>query len=465
MNPPKSKRKDQFAALMLASFLYCAQASAQTASMVSYHLRVRIDPAEGSLAVKGSAEVPREDVETRNLTFYLDDGLTINKLMINGKEASFTYGPPEPTPLTPARRKVVVTLPTGTGLRSTRMDFDYGGRLKRLPEFNAAPQGKPAMDDRINQHLVQLAVYSSWYPQFDSTGDLRAELEVSLPTGWTAACSGAKLSHQIGHGRVTTRWSLPGENDIVIVASPDFKEKTFRQAGVNVEIYYTRLPEEFIDAEVRQVADIVRLYTDLLGETRISGGSVRHVYSPLHKGQGGAGISRRGLIVTSEGLTLEALAQSPHFSLFQPIAHEIAHFWWNFGRGQGDWINEAFAEYFSAVAVEKVKSEKEFQQVLQGYRKQVRELPADAPSLSTVPLSNSQVRFVVRYYKGSLMLNKLRAILGDKKFFQACREFFQTYRSSSAGTVDFRSFWENELGHNGKTLNLWLDSGGRLPGS
>jgi hypothetical protein len=344
------------------------------------------------------------------------------------------------------------------------MDIAYEGRLKKLPEFGAAPEGKPAMDDRVNPHLVQLAAYSSWYPQFEPAGAIRSEFEVSLPTRWIAICSGRKQSERAMQGRAISRWSSPRDTDILIVASPDFKKKSFRQAGVNVEIYHTRMPEKFIDAEVRQVAAVVKLYADLLGETQIPGGSVRHVYSPLHKGQGKAGIARAGLIVTSEGCTLDALAQVPRFSLFQPIAHEIAHFWWNFGFGQGDWINESFAEYFSAVAVQKIESEKDFQSVLEDYRKRVGELPADAPSLSEVPFANGQEGFVTRYYKGALMLDKLREILGDEKLFLACREFFQTYKAKSAGTAEFRSFWEQKLNwQQKKTLDLWLDSKGGLP--
>lgn len=465
MNRVKSSRAGLLAALVLGLLFPAAMVSAQSANPVSYDLRVGIDPAAGSLAVQGSVVVPPAEVGLQRLTFYLDETLAVKKLLIDGKEARFTYGPPKPTRMTPARRKVIVSLPPGIHAGSIRMDINYGGRLKNLPEFGAAPEGKPAMDDRINSHLVQLAAYSSWYPQFETAGAIRSRLEVSLPTGWTAICSGQKLNEQARQGRVITRWSSPRDTDVVIVASPEFKKKSFRDAGVKAEIYYTRMPARFIDSEVHQISGAVKLYTDLLGETQIPGGSVRHVYSPLQKGQGMAGFARPGLIVTSEGRTLDSLAQNPNFSLFQPIAHEIAHFWWNFGHGQGDWINEAFAEYFSAVAVQKIESERDFQNVLDYYQKQVSALPADAPSLSTVPFSNNQVGFVVRYYKGALMLNKLRGILGDKQFFQCCAEFFRTYTGKSAATADFRSFWEQKLGRQKKTLDTWLDSPGRMPAS
>ena len=291
-----------------------------------------------------------------------------------------------------------------------------------------------------------------------------AEFQVSLPQGWIAIGSGKKLEERVNAGRSITHWFSPKDLDLLIVASPDFQKKSFRQSGVDIEIYHTRMPEKFIEGEFRQIASVVKLYTDLLGETNIPGGTVRHVYSPKRHGQGKAGTARPGLIVTSEGVTLDSLAGDPHFSLFQPIAHEIAHFWWNFGAGKGDWINEASAEYFSAIAVQKISSEAEFKNILDDYRKQVRDLPTDAPPLATVPLINDNVGYVVRYFKGALMLDYLRETLGDENFFPVCREFFQTYRGRSTGTSEFRSFWKTKLAGQGKSVDVWLDSRGGLPG-
>jgi aminopeptidase N len=206
----------------------------------------------------------------------------------------------------------------------------------------------------------------------------------------------------------------------------------------------------------------MQLYSSTLGYTNIPGGTIKHVYSPKRKGQGKAGIALPGMIVTSEGLTMEALARDPQFSLFQGIAHEIAHYWWNFGADQGDWINEAFAEYYSAIAVEKLSSEAEYQAVLADYRKQAIELPAHAPPLATVPVMEPS-SFVIRYYKGSLMLDALRQVLGDAKFFQASRDFFQRYTGKPAGTPEFRDFWKERMGDRKDLIDLWLDSKGGPP--
>jgi len=287
-------------------------------------------------------------------------------------------------------------------------------------------------------------------------------LEVSLPKGWVTIASGKKLSEQLANGRAVSRWSSPMDTDIVVVASPKFKVKKGRYSDIDVEIYYTQLPERFINSELAQLAQLVQLFTTYLGESNIPVKTVKHVYSPKRLGQGRAGFARSGMIVTSEGRTIDALNADAGFSLFQDIAHEVAHFWWNFGAGQGDWINEAFAEYFSAVAVEKTKSQADFYSVLGRYERSVAKLPPDAPSIATATFEGPS-SFVVRYYKGSLMLDQFRRTLGDKDFFADVREFYQTYKGKPIGTDEFRNFWKTKLGDKAAMVDQWLDSQGGAP--
>ena len=108
-----------------------------------------------------------------------------------------------------------------------------------------------------------------------------------------------------------------------------------------------------------------------------------------------------------------------------------------------------------------IVSEEQFQKVMEGDRSEVRALPADAPSLAKVPFDGSG--FVVRYYKGSLMLDSIRQTMGNDAFAAAAREFFQTYTGKSIGTAEFRSFWKEKLGGNKAFIDVWLDSGGGLP--
>ena len=434
-----------FSLILLAVIVTPPSLTEERSMPVSYDLKVTIDPELGTIAVCGKIDVPRSEPASKRVQFGLHETFAIKQLSVNGHIVSFSFQPAEPTAINPATRNVLVNLPSDSQSDMIHLEMEYGGRLKEIAEFGTFPDQKQAMDDQINPRLVELANYSSWYPQFFVFGrPIKIALEVSLPQGWIAVCSGKNISDRVKDGRAITQWFSPNDTDILIAASPNYKRQVVYLQGAELEIYYTQLPEEFVESEGQQVAEVMKLFTGRLGETTIPSGTVKHVYSPKRKGQGRAGIARPGMIITSEGRILDALASDPKSSVFQDIAHEIAHFWWNFGAGQGDWINEAFAQYFSALAVEKVLSEQQFQSVLKNYRAAVHELPPEAASLSKVPFDGSG--FVIRYYKGSLLLDHLRHVLGDDAFFRACRDFFQTYKGRSIGTADFRSFWKTRLG-------------------
>ncbi len=281
----------------------------------SYDLRVKIEPASGNLAVLARMEIPLEP-GAKNLQFNLHATFVIRKLQLEGKDVIFSTAPGDPLFNLPRPQKVTVALPPGLAPNKVHMDLEYEGRLKEVPEFNASLDQKEAMDDQINSRMVELANYSSWYPQFSFGTPLQFTLEASLPQGWITICSGKQLENRVMEGREITRWSSPNDTDILVVVSPHFKKKAFRAAGTNIEIYHTRMPEAFIDNEVQQIAGVLQLYVGRLGETNIPAGTIKHVYSPKRKGQGAAGISRPGMIVTSEGITMDSLAQDPHFSLF-----------------------------------------------------------------------------------------------------------------------------------------------------
>ncbi|MGA3344417.1 MAG: M1 family aminopeptidase [Terracidiphilus sp.] len=431
---------------------------------LSYNLQVNLEPEAGSIAVQGDVEIPLERVGATTLKFNLHETFAISKLLVDGRDATFTYAPMEGSAPLPASRAVVVNLPPGIPRGDIRMDIAYGGHLEILPEFGASPDMRRSLDDQINSRMVELAVYSTWYPEFVFGSPIKSELTLSLPHDWIPVCSGRKLDDRIDSGRAITRWSSPKDVDIVILASPNYKLKSIRKPDITLDTYSTQMPEPFIAKEGKQISGVLKLYSTLYGPTNIPNGIVKHVYSPKRKGQALAGFARPGLIVTSEGRTLESLAQDPGFSLFQGIAHEVGHYWWNFGSGQGDWINEAFAEYSSAVAVEKLSSEASFRDIMASDRMQVAALPSDASSLATIGISE-QTSFVVRYYKGSLLLDTLRHAMGDDKFFGACREFFETYNGKPTGTAEFRSFWKSKLLGNQKLVDAWLDAPGGLPGA
>jgi hypothetical protein len=442
---------------MIRTSIFCAALLCGTACAadIHYNLKARIEPSAGTVAVEGTIDAPATGKE---LSFLLHRNFAITRLTINGKPAEFAYRPDGASLFTPASRTVVVPLPDKAA-RSLLLAIAYHGRLEKLPEWGAAPEGAPAMDDQVNDRLVQLASYSSWYPQIGPFGTrFDTDLEVTLPRGWTAVSGGKFSEPGPALDRAVTHWQVKDNFDIALSASPAFR----RTRDGAVEIYATAMPDGMLAKEATSLAAVMTRFSNWLGAGEVPGGVVRHVYAPMTLGQGRAGIARPGLIITSEGRVRQALANNPNYSLFQDVAHEIAHFWWNFGREQGDWINESFAEYFSALAVREFVSAEQFDAELARYRKSVAGLPADAPSLATVAKEGGYTGWIVRYQKGSLMLDDLRRRMGDAEFLAASRDFLSRYKDKGATTADFRAFWSARM-NDGSVIDRWLDTNGGVP--
>jgi hypothetical protein len=208
--PPSRKIPEKWGTPRLWAFALAATLS-QTFVLaqekpVSYDLKVKIEPRQGYVAVRGKIRVPVE-ADAKTLQFGLHETFQVKKLRVNGGAATFTFQAAEPSPLFPAKKNVVVSLPSAGPVRLVELQIDYAGKLKEIPEFGTDPDQKIALDDQINARMVELANYSSWYPEFGMYGHpTETTLEVSLPDGWTAICSGKKLEQRQKAGRAITRW-------------------------------------------------------------------------------------------------------------------------------------------------------------------------------------------------------------------------------------------------------------------
>jgi len=125
-----------------------------------------------------------------------------------------------------------------------RLQVEYGGRLRRLPQFGtpAAEREGRFLDDAIDSERVELAWYSAWYPQLGDFGQtFEADLLVDLPTGWTLVGLGEPSSPTQRGSRTQVRWSAEAVTDLVLIASPAFEVVRVQQDDGGVEIYSSRL--------------------------------------------------------------------------------------------------------------------------------------------------------------------------------------------------------------------------------
>ncbi len=418
-----------------------------------YDIDLRIEPDKGELEAQVTFKVHPAGKE---IEFDIHETFEIDSLTLNGSNTGYSTESNEPTPVNPASKKVILLEEKISENEVHEITVNYHGSLKDIPEFKDMDQ-EIGLDDRIEPDHIELASYSRWYPGFDYGNKFDLDLTLDIPGRLKTICSGYKIASKENDGRRIEDWTSEKDTDVVIVASPDFKRKTVEGSFGEFSVYYTQLSDDWIAKEVEEAGQCIEFFQDILGKSHLSGRSFKNVYSPKEVGQGA--FSRRGMIVYSEGMTLDALKEDPERSLLKGNAHEIAHFWFDFGSGKSDWINETFAEYFSLLAVEKIVSEDKFEYYLDRFEELVKDLPEDAPSISEVEPYNDEVNYIVRYYKGALMLHEMRKRLEEEKFLQRSREFYEEFKDRGITTSKFRSFWQEGTDEIDRELmNDWLDS-------
>lgn len=154
-------------------------------------------------------------------------------------------------------------------------------------------------------------------------------------------------------------------------------------------------------------------------------------------------------------LTLHDEKAHIDFSSDPLVAHEAAHQWF------GDlvtcrdwphiWLNESFATFLENLFVRHDKGEDEFVYELirdmDAYLREYREYYA-RPIVTRVYKYSSELFDAHSYPKGGLILNMLRATLGEEVFRRGLNLFLNRFAYSVADTEDFRKVMEEVSGRN-----------------
>ncbi len=134
------------------------------------------------------------------------------------------------------------------------------------------------------------------------------------------------------------------------------------------------------------------------------------------------------------------------------LAHEIAHQWW----GQGvtgatyrdQWLSEGLAQFAAALYLRSRYSEDAYSEILRKFSKwTAKKSTWGAITLgSRLSYVDFQAYQAIVYDKAALVLNMLRDMMGDEKFFAGLRQFFVRYRHGAASTAQFRAVMEAAAG-------------------
>jgi hypothetical protein len=275
-------------------------------------------------------------------------------------------------------------------------------------------------------------------------------LDADLPSSYITVTNGKLERQHKSEGRNRTEWrSIESGFDIVLLASSNLKKMAASQMGTEVEIYFDKIPMEYIASKIDNLTRAMSQFSDYYGPPRIKG-LLRFVYSP----RSGWGYSRIPLLVVSEEYALNLFKQEfGQARDFHAAVHEMAHFWWLIADTDtpDDWINEGLAEYSAFRLSEKCFGNAFADMLIGEYQEHAAQSQTEIPIAETE--SSSEDRYVNRYEKMTLILLEARRRFGQKHLDQVFRALHSQFAGTqNATTESFLDEVENQLGSNAKAF-------------
>ncbi|MEX2229422.1 MAG: M1 family aminopeptidase [Dehalococcoidia bacterium] len=332
----------------------------------------------------------------------------------------------------------------------------YSCRPRRGLYFNAPDPGYP---DRPTQIWTQgQAVDSPYYfPCLDFPGEkFTSEVIATVPRGWTVVSNGRlqAVDEDARRRRATFHWTqeIPHPAYLITLAAGLFDVVEDRAGGVRVQYYGRKGSAEDMQRAWGRTPEMVTFFADKIG---VPYPWAKYATVSI------ADFIFGGMENTSATTMVDSYLhdERAHPDMDQECdsiaAHELAHQWfgdlltcreWSHG-----WLNESFATYFDALFVEHLRGWDAFRYDVYTKAQHYLDEDRDAyrrPLVANVYRAPIDIFDSHLYERGSVVLDMLRANLGDDLWWRAIHHYVVRHRERDVLTHDFQRAIEEATGRN-----------------
>ncbi|MFD8891165.1 M1 family metallopeptidase [Streptomyces sp. NPDC059566] len=408
-----------------------------------YALDLDYDPADGQL--HGTAVITAR-AEQGLSSFNLDlSGLNVEGVTVQGEGARYNRTGNELT-VRPAE-----DLKKGEVFRT---EVEYSGRPKPLVDPDGSKEGWITTEDgavAVGEPVGSM----TWFPGNHHPSDKAAyDITLTVPRGYEAVSNGELRSRtEDADGRTAFAWHSPEPmaSYLATAVIGPYKVTTGRTPS-GVGLYSAVAP----------------------GEGAAGSGPLARLPEMVEWGSGRFGpypFATAGAIVVPAG-TLGYALETQGRPVFpgaptedELVVHELAHQW--FGNSVSPkswkdmWLNEGFATYAEWLWAEDHDGPTA-QEYFEAFRTGDTDVDRDADGdwyafPPAAPPRPEDISAEPVYYRGAMVLHRIRQEVGDEKFFALVRGWVADHRHGNASTADFTAYAEKETGHDLKKVwDVWL---------
>jgi hypothetical protein len=383
------------------------------------------------------------DAGITNAVFELNNALTVSKvtdekgavLAANRTQSDFTV-------------RVAFAQPLEKGVPKT-ITFAYDGHL-------TGNEDSPVFGIKfaaIHEDFSFLLYPGRWFPVSGySTDRFSADLNMTVPTGSQVAASGNATSKAAGdkttYSYQFAKASFPGSIGISRTAAAKQTAD-----GLTTSLYFRGAEANMTRVYGEETAKIVNYFTGLFGLAQSANLLVFETEANAPNGYAGPGI----IFLSPRAIGHEAN--------MRVLPNQISRQWWgtqvSVGTRNHLWLENGLAAYSEALWSEHLSGPGALET-------QMKAASIEALTVDNIPVVQearledySPELWALSASKGAEVLNMLRYVIGDEKFFATLKQFAQQFSMKSAITEDFRKVAEQVSGQDLKWFFIeWIESSG-----
>jgi len=312
-------------------------------------------------------------------------------------------------------------------------------------------------------------LHANWLPIYNDVNDkFSSEMVVTVPSGYTVISNGKLIDRstvQPDFQRFHWLQELPHSNYLIALYIGKFDSVSLRSARgkIPVNAWFPKGRESEARYVLKNTTDMIEFFSNLIGYP-YPWNKYDQIIIPDYAPGGMEHTSVTGLRASILRTIPEPVSASPNLERYHEIwtnegliSHELAHMWF------GDlvtcrslnhiWLNESFATYLQFVWEGKYYGREMFDldrnEAMDHYLNYVRKthlirpLEYDRYDAIGEIYNNEHV-----YFKGSLILNMLKGILGEENFYRVCSYYLHQHQFKNVESNDLKIAIEEVTGRN-----------------
>ena len=411
--------------------------------VVAYAIDAEVLPDTQSLSAKTTVQFIPVDDNTIAPSFELNNALNVSRVVDGGgKQIPASRNQQDFT----VRLNYEQPLPKG---QPATVTFYYDGRL-------SGQEDSPVYGIKfaaIHPDYAFLMYPARWFPVSGYTTDrFAANVRITVPAGYSVVASGLETHTTVGDKTAYEykfeRPSFPGS--FAVVKGDAVKVQS---EGVTTALYFRGPEASMAQPYGEAIGKEMSHFTGLYGLPPYANLTVIETESGAPNGYAAPGL----LFLNPQGIGKE-----PQGKL---LANQISRQWFEDLVSPATrnhlWLTNGLAAYSELLWTENASGKGAMDS-------QLHDVMVEALTIDNVPIIQaarledySPELWALTGSKGATVLNMLRYIIGDDKFFQGLKQYTQQYAWKSATTDDFRKVMETAAGQDlGYFFIQWIESSG-----